>query len=94
MISLNAKATPDPEVVCTKLKNGETVLLHLGSQTYYSLNETGSQIWILLDKGFTFDEISQKIFERFDVTPDHAQQSVLDLVNNLAAENLIAVSPQ
>ena len=92
MISLNAKAKPNPEVVCTKLQNGETVLLHLGSQTYYSLNETGSQIWIMLDQGFTFDEISHRLLEKFDVSEEHAQKSVLDLVGDLSSEKLIAVT--
>ncbi|MCB0212142.1 MAG: PqqD family protein [Anaerolineae bacterium] len=92
MISLDATIKTDPEVVCTTLKNGETVLLHLGTQTYYSLNETGSHIWTLLDKGLSLSEISHQIPEKFEVSEDHARQSVLALVNALASENLVAVA--
>ena len=87
-----AKLSPDPEVVFTNLKNGEAVLLHLGTNQYFSLNETGALIWESLEQGHDVDETSREIEAKFDVTLDIAQQSVVDLVEQLVQEKLLAVS--
>lgn len=89
MVTTGTKVTPDPEVLCTDLRNGEAVLLNMETKTYYSLNETGSQIWHLMSKGHTLMEISQELEARFDVTLDRAQQCVIDLANQLVAEELV-----
>jgi hypothetical protein len=34
-----------PAVIATPLRDGETVLLHLDTKRYYSLNALGGQIW-------------------------------------------------
>ena len=86
----NTKATPDSDVILTELKNGETVLLHLGSQTYYGLNETGSRIWHLMNKGFTLGEIAKKIQVHFDVELNRAQNCVNDLAADLADAKLVS----
>ena len=85
-------AIPHPDVVCTELQNGDTVLLHLGSQTYFTVNETGSRIWQLLADGLTVAEIGQELETRYEVTPERAQQSVINLVTDLAQAQLVTLS--
>ena len=89
MLTSHSKATPHPEVVCTSLPNGEVVLLHLATKTYYSLNETGSRIWRQLGQGLTMGQISRDLESGFDVTPETARQSVLDLAGDLLTEKLV-----
>ena len=84
-----AKFTPDPEVVFTKLKNDGAVLLHLGTNQYFSLNETGTLIWELLKEGHTLDETSRQIEEKFDVSLEVAQQSAFELIEQLVNEKLL-----
>ena len=50
-------ATLDPEVLYTKLDDGEAVLLHLGTTTYYTLNQTGARIWKLLGDGHSVQDV-------------------------------------
>ena len=38
-------ATPHPAVIATPLRDGETVLLHLDTKRYYSLDAAGGQYW-------------------------------------------------
>ena len=45
MITLAQRVRPHLEVVDTERDMGETALLHLESQTYYSLNVTGTRLW-------------------------------------------------
>ena len=85
---LDEKVTPHPEVVDTKLDDGEVVLLHLDNKTYYSLNPTGERIWRGLKEGLKLREISRSLQEEFDVDEDTADRSVLDLVKELCEQKL------
>ena len=85
---LDEKVRLHSEVVDTKLDDGEVVLLHLESKMYYSLNPTGERIWQGLKEGLSLRDISQRLQEEFDVEADAADESVLDLVNELCEQNL------
>jgi hypothetical protein len=89
MCTLTQQVRPHPEVVDTELEGGETVLLHLGSTTYYSLNITGTRIWQGLKQGYTLLEISHRLQEEFAVDAAHAQQSVLALIDDLSTHQLV-----
>ena len=92
MMTSSTRVTPDAEVVFTEMQNGESVLLHLGTSQYFSLNQTGTVTWQSLEKGLSMVEISQVLEEKFDVTHDDALQSVLDLVDELAKERLVQLT--
>ncbi len=89
MIALNDKIKPDPDVVVTELDDKEAVLLHLGTKMYYTLNETGIRIWQLLSEGHSISEASETIHNEYDVLPDAAQKSVLNITQELIAQNLV-----
>lgn len=89
MLTLNSSVSPHSEVVATDLDGTEVVLLHLESKTYYSLNATGRQIWQGLKEGQTLKTISQRLLEKFEVEEDHANQSVLTLIQDLLAHQLV-----
>lgn len=86
------RATPHPDVVRTELKNGDVVLLHLGAQTYFTLNPTGALIFGLLGQGLDVEAISHALVERYDVDLDQARASVTRLVDELAAAELLEVA--
>lgn len=91
MITLQTKVIPHPEVIATVLDNQETVLLHLHTQQYYTLNETGSRIWAALPQAEALAQIGQALEATYDLTLDQAQQHVLTLVTTLAQEQLVQV---
>ncbi len=91
MLELNLRVKPDPDVVFTELENKEAVLLNLGTKMYYSLNETGLRIWQMLGSGITLGEISERLQGEFDVTPEKAKESVINLVSELITEKLVEV---
>jgi Coenzyme PQQ synthesis protein D (PqqD) len=88
MDSLDQVIQPHPDVVDTKLDDAEVVLLHLDSKTYYSLNLTGGRVWRGLKEGLTLRAISQRIQAGFDVDPEDADRSVLELAGELCAQRL------
>lgn len=92
MIQSNQHITPDPEVIVTELEGKEAVLLHLGTKMYFTLNETGLRIWQMLSRGLIPEEISKRISGEFDVSPEKAKESVLNLIHELIQEKLVKVS--
>lgn len=91
MIRLYQHIKPDPEVVVTELDGKEAVLLHLDTKMYFTLNETGLRIWQMLSSGLTAGEISEIIQNEFDVLPEKARESVLNLIHELIREKLVKV---
>ena len=91
MIQLNQHVTPDPDVVITELEGKEAVLLHLGTKMYFTLNETGLRIWQMLNSGLTPGEISERLLREFDVSPEKAKESILNLIHELMTERLVKV---
>jgi hypothetical protein len=91
MLTATDKATPDSDVIVTEL-DGEAVLLNLDTKLYFSLNATGVAIWKLLDEGLTLGQIGERLFQEYDVTPEKAQQCVLDLVGQLNNEKLVSIT--
>lgn len=76
------------DVACAKVEDG-AVLLHMGTKRYFSLNETGAEVWRLLEDGAEPDAIPQQLSERFDVTADEARRAVSELIAALVAEQLL-----
>lgn len=91
MLTTSTKVSPDANVVFTEMENGESVLLHLGTNEYFSLNETGTLIWKGISDDRNLGEIGKELENTFDVTEEQATQSVMRLVESLLAQNLVSV---
>jgi len=92
MTTLDDKVRPNAQVVDTKLDDGEVVLLHLDSKSYFSLNVTGERIWQGLKQGLSLREISQRLQAEFDVDEARADSSVVELVDELTQQKLVQLS--
>lgn len=91
MFTLDQKVRLHPEVVDTELDGGELALLHLESKTYYSLNPTGTRIWLGLKQGLTLKETSRRLQEEFAVDGERADRSVVELVDGLRQQKLVQI---
>ena len=91
MITLNARVRPHVDVVDTELEAQETVLLHLSTKLYFSLNPTGTRIWQGLKHSRPLEAISRQLQDEFDVDAEQAAASVVSLVTELEREGLVVV---
>ena len=91
MLVPSDKATPNSDVIVTEL-DGEAVLLNMESKMYFSLNATGVSIWKWLDEGLTLGQIADRLYRDYAVTPEKAQQCVIDLVAQLNDEQLVSLA--
>lgn len=83
---------PTEQIVSTELDEGEGVLVDLQTKRYYQLNETAMLIWQCLEKGGTTAEAADKLVEVYDVTADHAAESVSRFMRDLQMCNLVRSS--
>ena len=79
----------DPEVLFTQLGDNEGVLLHLATQYYYSLNETGLAIWRGVTDGMSLKEVADAIRQEYEIDEEGAWQHVRDFVMHLRKMKLV-----
>lgn len=69
--------------------DGETILIHLGSGTYYSLDGVGSEVWVALAAGTNREQLFAAAKERFTGNPDEVEMGLSSLLENLLGEGLL-----
>ena len=78
-----------PSQVMARQVGDETVLLHLGTGTYYGLDPVGQSIWLLMRDGKTLAEICDLLLEEYDVSRETITRDVVELADKLLAQGLI-----
>ena len=70
--------------------DGEVVTMSIEHGTCYGLNQVGSRIWNLLEKPTRIDVLCETLLSEYRVDPDVCERQVLDLLEELRTEGLIA----
>lgn len=70
---------------------GEAVLLDLGSERYFGLDEVGCRIWQLLQEHGGVQIVFDRMLEEYDVEPARLEADLLNLLGDLAAAGLVSV---
>lgn len=83
---------PHPSLVFTQLDDTEAVLLHLDTKRYYTLNETGTRIWELLQQSRNAQEIALALQDNYALTDQEALPLLLAFVDELLQEGLVQQS--
>lgn len=81
-----------PDALSASLDDG-AVLLNLHTKRYYTLNETGTRIWALLEQRVASDEIVAALVREYEVSEDEAQRALQALLDDLCAEHLLVTEP-
>lgn len=92
-VSLKQRVFVSPQVLCQEV-NGETVLLDLGSEFYFGLDQTGTRVFQLLQSGLSLHELIEKMLEEFDVDRNTLELDVKALSDQLLSAGLISLEPQ
>ncbi len=82
------RVQPSPDVLARRAGD-EIVLVHVHTSRIYELNRTGSVFWGLLERGLTRAEIEEQMAREFDVDRSQLTAEVAELLEMLAAEDLI-----
>ena len=81
-----------PDHVMSRQVGDETVILDLGSGTYFGLDPVGARVWQLLGGGTTVQQVVTTLLGEYDVAEDRLRQDVTDLINELVSRGLAEVS--
>ena len=79
---------PHPDVVFRELE-GETLLIHLGSNDVFVLNETGARCWSMLRDGLGHSELCDRLCADFEVSRSEVEREVGQLVRELVEAGLL-----
>ncbi len=81
-----------PDHVMSRQVGEDTVILDLGSGTYFGLDPIGARVWQLLADGTNVKQVVTTLLAEFDVAPEQLQQDVEALVDDLVGRGLVLVS--
>lgn len=71
--------------------DGELVALHVDKGVCYGLNKVGSRVWQLIETPAKIGDVCATLTHEFDVDAATCEREVLDLLEELRAEDLIEV---
>lgn len=71
--------------------DGEIIALSVEQGTCYGMNQVCSRIWTLLANPMRIDDLCAALLGAYRVDPDVCEREVLNLLEELRAEGLIAV---
>lgn len=81
-----------PDVVARRV--GKTaVLIHLGSNRIYELNDTGARVWELTADGATIEGLVDRLEREFEVDRGQLASEVARIVDDLVREGLFEGRP-
>lgn len=72
--------------------DGEVIIVHLENGAYYSIENTGSDVWSLINQGATVDQIVDGLVGKYEGDPKGMRAAVEPFVRELAEEELIMVT--
>jgi hypothetical protein len=77
-----------PSVVFERFED-ETVLIHMDTGRYYSLDRIGSLVWELLVRPLEVSAVAEMLSGAFAAEPGGVEPSVRELIRQLEAEQLL-----
>ncbi|MGH9173141.1 MAG: PqqD family protein [Vicinamibacterales bacterium] len=87
----NRPLKPAAQVLARQLPGG-AVLVHLGTNQIFELNETSARVWELLGEGLAPDDILNRLLDDFDVAPEQASTELTDLLARLQDAGLLSAT--
>ncbi|MBX7174813.1 MAG: PqqD family protein [Pyrinomonadaceae bacterium] len=79
-----------PHIVSEVFADEEAAIINLKTGNYYSLNKTATEIWSLIEKGFSFDEIMLFFQNNFKLDDSFQINEIKQFIENLIDEGLIS----
>lgn len=78
-----------PDAVLFRDLEGEAVILETISGKYFGLNETGTRMWLLLQRHGEVATAYEKLLSEYQVNADRLQEDLFRFVELLASRRLV-----
>lgn len=90
VITVRSVVEAKPEPLVAPLAEG-LVILQVETDRYYNLNELGTEVWGLIQKPTTVNEIVDGITSTYDVDAERCEADIVSLLQDMARARLITV---
>lgn len=90
MVKLDSVVAQSPDQVSAEVDN-EVVMMSVEKGLYYGLDEVASHIWRALAEPQTPRALCAALVQEFDVESDECEKDVLELLEELAKQDLIVI---
>lgn len=80
-----------PDGVLYQTLDGESVLLNLGSEQYFGLDEVGTCMWSILRETESVEAAFQRLLAVYDVEPEQLRSDLDELISQLAEHGLLEI---
>ena len=85
------KIAPD---VMVRAFNNEAILLNLKTETYFELDDIGVSMWQHLTDSRTIQAAYEALLDEYEVEPARLKADMIDLLNKLLDNGLIALADE
>ncbi|WP_299966739.1 PqqD family protein [uncultured Roseobacter sp.] len=90
-MSFERSYVAQPDVVDCDI-GGDRALLHLQTNTYFTMNATASALWLALAEPKTVDDLVGVVVETFDVTAEQCRPDIEALLGQMIEANVVDVA--
>jgi Coenzyme PQQ synthesis protein D (PqqD) len=90
-IALNQKVSLSTNVLTQDLA-GESVLLNLQSEEYFSQNEVGTKMFFALTESDSIQTAYDALLKEYEVEPEKLRQDLLQFIEKLVKAGLVEVA--
>lgn len=87
-MNLKQTITLSPDVISQEV-SGETVLLDLGSENYFGLDEVGTRIWQLITETGNLQAVYDTMLEEYEVSEDQLLADLENLITEIEKIGLV-----
>jgi len=90
-ISFDKRVNATPDTLINQV-GGESVLLNLGSEKYYGLDEIGTSMWQALTTSESIQQAYDTLLGEYDVDGEVLRNDMSELIEKLSANGLVEIS--
>ena len=90
-IDFNRKLSAVEDVLLREL-DGEAVILHLGDESYYGLNESGTRMWQVLTSSESIEDAFKTLLDEFEVDASPLKADLETLTGSLLERKMVTLS--
>ena len=72
--------------------NGELVILNMENGKFYGVDDLGTEIWELLQKGKSCDQITQQLHKNYNEPIENIKRDLQMFINNLYRFGLVHIN--
>jgi hypothetical protein len=81
---------PQKTDIASRIIEGQAFIVNTKTSTLHELDETGTFIWKLIEKGRTLENIVLELSSFYEVTEARAMKDAKDFLDELSAKGLIS----